>query len=114
MPSRLELVIVSITMCKKYEAEGPYTSTDKLEDRSGVYTILTRANTNEKWTVIDVGESCGLKSRVEGHDRADCWKRHSKGILGCAPYYTPSAQQAGRMQIEQEIRATYNPSCGDR
>ncbi|WFS62292.1 hypothetical protein LF599_16770 [Pseudodesulfovibrio thermohalotolerans] len=104
---------MSITIAG-YPAEGPYTSTGKLHDRSGVYTILTRKDSTEKWTVLDVGESKELKSRVENHDRAGCWDRHSKGILGYAPHYTPNKQQAGRKEIEQAIRAKYNPACGDR
>lgn len=105
---------MSITLCGKYDAEGPYTSTDKLQDRSGVYTILTRAKSTDKWTVIDAGESSGLKSRIENHDREGCWGRHNKGTVAVAPYYTPSKQQAGRRAIEQEIRDTYNPACGVR
>ncbi|MGE4296476.1 MAG: hypothetical protein AB7E47_00485 [Desulfovibrionaceae bacterium] len=105
---------MSITFCKKYTAEGPYTSTESLEDRSGVYIILTRAKSTDKWTVIDVGESHELKTRVENHDRGDCWKRHSKGTIGCAPYYTPNKQQPGRKEIEQEIRDEYGPVCGER
>ncbi len=105
---------MSITFCNKYTAEGPYTDTGSLKKRSGVYAVLSRAKNNDKWTVLDVGESHDVKTRVENHERAPCWKRNNKGAIGYAPYYTPNKQQAERVKIEQEIRAEYNPPCGDR
>ena len=105
---------MSITFCKKYTAEGPYTDRDSLKDNSGVYVILTRPDAASKWTVIDVGESATVKKRVEDHERKDCWTRHSKGVIGYSPYYMPHKQQSGRMEVEQEIRDEYNPPCGKR
>ena len=96
----------------KYTAEGPYTSTEDLEDRSGVYTILTSAKAIDRWTVLDVGESHAVKSRVENHDRSDCWFRNNIGEIGVAVIYTPNQQQAGRRQIEQELRSQFRPVCG--
>jgi len=93
-----------------YTFEGPYTSTAKLEDRSGVYAILCQKE--GKNYVVDVGESATVKSRVDGHDRKDCWKRNCNSSLAVAVYYTLNLQQAGRMEIEQELRKQYDPSCG--
>lgn len=94
----------------KYTFEGPYTTPEKLEDRAGVYAI--HCYRDDKYSLIDVGESATVKSRVETHDRKDCWKRECAGTLMVSVYYTPNLQQAGRMQIEQEIRDQYNPPCG--
>ncbi len=55
-----------------------------------------------------------MKSRVENHDRAACWQRRSRGALAVAVIYTPNPSQAGRMEIEQDLRALYQPPCGDR
>jgi len=94
----------------KYTFEGPYTLTDKLEDRSGIYAI--HCYRDDKYYLIDVGESAAVKSRVETHDRKDCWKRECAGTFTVSVHYTPNLQQAGRMQIEQEIRTQYEPPCG--
>ncbi len=94
-----------------YTFDGPYTSTDMLEDRSGVYAIICQKG--DKNYLIDVGESATLKSRVENHDRKDCWIKNCQGTLAVAVYYTPNLQQPGRMAIEQEIRNQYNVPCGE-
>jgi hypothetical protein len=96
----------------RYQFEGPYTSVDSLQDTSGVYVIVD--SVNEKYNPIDCGESAAVKIRVGNHDRADCWKRNSSGILMVAVFYTPRLQSAGRIAIEQEIRSTYTFPCGVR
>jgi hypothetical protein len=97
----------------KYTFEGPYTSTANLEDKSGVYAILCKKN-GDKYNLVDVGESATVKSRVETHDRKDCWQRSCNSALTVAVYYTPGMQQRGRMTVEQEIRDQYDPPCGNR
>jgi hypothetical protein len=93
----------------KYTFEGPYVSTTGLEDRSGVYAILCRAG--DDLSVTDVGESATVKTRVENHDRKDCWKRECGGDLRYAAHYT--SREPDRMAIEQEIREQYSPPCGE-
>ena len=44
-----------------YEFEGPYTSTSSLQDRAGIYAILTLSWSN-KYEVVDIGEQCNLFS----------------------------------------------------
>jgi hypothetical protein len=97
-----------------YTFEGPYTLPSKLANRSGVYAILTQTSSNN-YKVVDVGESADVRDRVENHDRSDCWKRNSSPISPrYAAHYTPGMQQPGRAKIEQKVRDTYNPPCGDR
>jgi len=60
---------VSITI-DRHTFDGPYAGTYRLEDRSGVYAILCYRE--QKYFVVDVGESATLKTRVENHDRTDC------------------------------------------
>ncbi len=91
-----------------HQFEGPFASTDRLQDRSGVYAILDRRN-DGKYYVIDCGESQAVKTRVENHDRRTCWIRNSAGTLTAAVCYTPNLQQAGRMQVEQAIRQQCDP-----
>ena len=95
----------------KYNFQGPFGSTPNLKNQSGVYAILGRNSQPESWTVVDIGESGTVRERVENHDRAPCWKRQGYSQLAAAAYYCPEAQ---RMRIEQELRAQFNPPCGDR
>jgi hypothetical protein len=103
---------MSITIVR-YRFDGPYSSTESLQDRSGVYVILDYRE-DRRYYIIDVGESAQVKTRVETHDRRDCWQRHCRGTMYVAVLYTPNLQQPGRSKIEQEIRQQYNPPCGER
>lgn len=96
----------------KYEFEGPYPNTDSLQDASGLYVIVDNVNGQNK--PIDCGESATVKTRVDNHDRSDCWKRNSSGTLMVAVLYTPHLQSTGRVAIEKEIRDEYEFPCGDR
>lgn len=91
----------------KYSFNGSYANTSSLQNRSGVYVILSTSN-----HVVDVGESATVKDRIENHDRKPCWNRH--GGSQVAVLYTPNRQQSGRMLIEQELRRQFNPPCGKR
>ena len=70
-----------------YDFEGPYpiSETWRLRDASGVYAILTR--NGSKYRLVDVGESATVKSRVENHDREDCWRREEVSGLYVAVLY---------------------------
>lgn len=104
---------MSITL-SGYKFAGPYKSTSSLENRSGIYAILTPTKPT-RYKVIDVGESATVKTRVENHDREPCWLRHTNsGGLRYAAHYTPGLQQAGRQAIEQKIRQQYQPPCGSQ
>ena len=95
-----------------YSFDGPYSTTSNLEDRSGVYAILDRRQDGS--FLVDVGESSEVKTRIENHDRKDCWSKNALGTINVAVYYTPNLQQQGRMLVEQKIRDEYKPSCGER
>lgn len=96
----------------RYIFEGPYSSTESLEDKSAVYVIL--CSTNSSYEPIDCGESATVKSRVENHERKRCWNRNCSGTLKVAVLYTPNLQSVGRTMIEQEIREAYRFPCGSR
>lgn len=96
----------------EYEFDGPFGSADQLEDRSGVYVIV--CSVNEQYQPVDCGESASVKSRIENHDRADCWNNSCNGALMVAVLYTPNLQSAGRVAIEQELRRQYDFPCGER
>jgi hypothetical protein len=94
---------------------GPYLNTGPLLDYSGVYVILTKNHVpGSQWTVLDVGESGSVRTRIENHDRAPEWSRYSVGQLGVATFYTNGWQYSDRLKLEQLIRQQYQPPCGTR
>jgi hypothetical protein len=96
----------------RYVFTGPFTSAESLEDKSGIYVIL--CSKDSQYNPIDCGESATVKTRIENHDRANCWKRNCTGTLCVAVLYTPNLQSAGRVAVEQEIRGKYRFPCGER
>ena len=96
-----------------YEFEGPYPDTSRLRHAAGVYAILDHRR-DLKWWVIDVGESEDVRSRVDTHDRKNCWELHRQGTLGVAVLYTPGWTADQRRELERQVRRTFNPPCGDR
>lgn len=93
--------------------EGPYTNPAKLRHAAGIYVVLDRRS-DGKWSCVDVGESVDVRLRVENHDRASCWRRHRRGVLGVAALYTPGWTADQRRRLEWRIRQAYAPACGDR
>jgi len=103
---------MSITIAR-YSFAGPFSTKAELEDRSGVYAVLCRKDGS--YSVLDVGEAAAVRTRVQSHDREDCWKRNCSGTIMYAALYTPNLQQPGRMEIEQKIRqALPDIPCGKR
>lgn len=97
---------------QNYNFDGPYTSTNELKNIPGVYVILSQLGSD--YSPIDVGESEYIKSRIENHDRKDCWNRNSLGSLCVSVHYTSHLTEVKRREIESEIRGHLNPPCGDR
>lgn len=88
-----------------YTFDGAYSSPSFLDDRSGVYAVLGGGR-----KVLDIGESGGIRTRIQSHDRAPAWARQGLPLTFAALY----CDEANRMRIERELRAAYNPPCGDR
>ncbi|MCB1379513.1 MAG: hypothetical protein KDK89_14275 [Alphaproteobacteria bacterium] len=101
---------MSITI-GNYSFEGPFGDTSNLGNNSGVYAILSRRTSAERYTVIDIGEAGWIRDRITCHDRRDQWTRHNHGSLSVAALY---CDETARMRIERELRTQYNPVCGDR
>lgn len=95
-----------------YQFEGPYTQTDYFKDDAGIYAILTRGQATDPWTVLDIGESDQIKSRIANHDRKNCWNRNNLGTVAAAVLYTPGWTAKQRCNLESSLRAQYTPTCG--
>lgn len=93
-----------------YTFEGPYKTAATLKDKSGVYAILCL--TGVKFSVIDIGESSMVKTRIHCHFRDSVWNKQCNGALMVAVRYTPNIQQAGRQLIQEELRLLLKPVCG--
>ena len=95
-----------------YQFEGAYSSSDLLKSKPGVYVIWCESD--NKWTVIDVGEAADVKKRVQNHDRARCWGKKCGGTVYYSATYQPASDREERLRIEQEIRDKAEPMCGER
>ncbi len=93
-----------------HQFNGPHTNNNTIPAVSGVYIITTLAP-NQKYTVIDVGESHNIKDRVSSHDRSEQWRNHIQTGLHA---WVLGASEAERMLIEKAHRIAYNPACGMR
>lgn len=93
--------------------DGPFTYTSNLRYEQGVYSILDQRS-DGKYIVLDVGESEDVRSRIENHDRSDCWNRNRLGMLTVAVFYTPGMSGDRRRAIESALREQYSPACGFR
>jgi hypothetical protein len=93
----------------KYSFKGPVASIDKVKDRSGVYAIVCKVN--GEYFVTDVGESSKLRTRIENHDKKDCWTKNCNGQLTIYVHYTLFLKQPGRILIEKELRELFHPDC---
>lgn len=93
----------------KHAFSGPIAISDKIRDRSGVYAIV--CNEESEYFLIDVGESSKLRTRIENHDKKDCWIKNCNGQLLVYVHYTPFLKQHARVHIEQELRELYQPDC---
>jgi hypothetical protein len=92
-----------------YAFDGPFKSTDYIEDKSGIYAVLHYKE--GKCYLLDIGESSQMKKGIEEHDRND-WEKNSNSEIEYSVYYTPRLRKNDRKEIEAEIRDTYQPPCG--
>lgn len=89
---------------------GPYEDKDSLPNRPGIYVILCQDG-NSGSIVLDVGESSDIKNRIKNHDREKQWLRCCYNVRYCC---LPILDEEVRKELEQKIRLSYNPICGER
>jgi len=64
--------------------------------------------------LIDVGESSKVKTRIETHDRKDCWEKNCNVTVKYVVYYIEHGKKSSRVDVEQDIRDSYNIPCGEK
>lgn len=93
-----------------HQFHGPHATNGTLPPISGVY-LITTITSNERHTIIDVGESRNIKHRISNHDRIDQWQKNAQTGLHA---WVLAANEAQRMLIEKAHRLTYKPVCGEQ
>lgn len=91
-----------------YQFNGSYGIGDVEINRAAVYVILDNRD-----SVVDVGQSGEVGTRLENHDRKPCWDRNGGDRV--AIKWMPSSQYSreDREKIERSIRAKEDPPCGE-
>ena len=85
-------------------------------DRAAIYVILCVAK-DGTWRVLDVGQSGQVGTRIDNHDRQDCWRHNcpSNNIWVCIyPMPTDQYTETDRLKVERKLRLKFNPPCGLR
>ena len=85
---------------------------DQIPDTSGVYVLLCSRQNQSK--VIDIGMSSNLRTRIQTHDREDCWNAHCSGTLYVCIREMINSKEEQIRELEEELRETYEPPCGER
>jgi hypothetical protein len=84
------------------------------KDVAAIYIIICVVRDNA-WFIIDIGQSGHLGTRIDGHDRKECWRRECpNGTIWVCAYPMPSATEQQRVELERQLRIMYRPSCGKR
>ena len=82
-------------------------------DIAAIYIIICVAP-DGSWTIIDIGQSGEVGTRIDSHDRRDCWKRKCpKGNLWVCvhPMPTKTYTKQDRLDLEHSLRSKHsNPS----
>lgn len=91
----------------EYTLWGPVMDTDELFESSGVYIVL---DARDYHTVLDVGVSKTVKSRIENHNRRAQWYQHAI-FLAYAVYWCSETEMEN---IETYLRRELVPLCGER
>ena len=83
-------------------------------DVAAVYVVICVAS-GGSWKALDVGQSGSVGSRIDAHDRKDCWRRNCpSGNIWVCVHRMPSSSTQQREELERSLRRSLNPPCGDR
>ena len=93
----------------KYSFTGPIASIDKIKDKSGVFAIVCKVDT--EYFLIDIVESSKLRTRIGDQGKKNCWIKSCNGQLLIYVHYTIFSKHQKGIQIEQELRELFQPPC---
>jgi hypothetical protein len=86
------------------------------KDFAAIYVIICIDLNTGKYKTLDVGQSGQLGTRINNHDREECWKKRCAGDIWVCIYPMPTANFSveQRLEKEQSLRQRLNPPCGVR
>lgn len=80
--------------------------------------VIANVDKNYQGKVLDVGQTGQLGTRMNSHDREECWKRNcspKNEIWICYfPMPTKVYSIEDRLELERRIRHLYKPTCGEK
>ncbi len=85
-------------------------------DEAAVYVVLC-VSEGGSWTVLDVGQSGEVGTRIDSHERRVGWEANcpSKSIwVGVHKMPSPANTKDDRLRVESALREQYSPPCGKR
>ena len=103
--------------------KGPFTTTESIPDNAGLYMVLSgKKNAEGTWPtnlykLLDIGQTGGIKTRLDDHERADCWsskktKDHSI-VYKYALMPSNTYDRSDRLRVECCLRSKKRPPCGE-
>ncbi|KKL90016.1 hypothetical protein LCGC14_1908910 [marine sediment metagenome] len=92
----------------KYQFDGPFNFLKGVQNTSGVYVVL--CGKGSKNQVLGLGESEMMRRAIHTSKEIKCWKNNCKGYPKFAFLVCNKAE---RVKIAAELRAEFNPPCGD-
>lgn len=82
-----------------YEFEGYYIDPNRLQESPGVYVIWCKED--DRWIILDAGESDNVREQILNHDRADYWRKNCKGTIHYSATYIDDPRE--RADLEWRI-----------
>ena len=97
----------------RYHFEGPFSSISNIKEQEGIYVILSRLHKNI-YSLLDIGESDNLKTRVEKRKNNFSDKNNKKRPVFFAVNYTQNLGKQSRELIVSEIKYEHERMNLDR
>ena len=85
-----------------------------LRNVAAVYVVIC-VREDRSWTALDVGQSGEVGTRIDSHDRRDCWTKNCPtGNIWVCVYQMPADRytKEQRLEFETKLRRLYDPTCG--
>jgi hypothetical protein len=86
-------------------------------DVAAVYVVICVLGEKGNYGVIDVGQTGEVGTRINSHEREECWKREcSTGNIWVCVHTMPSVRYTkdDRLHLERDLRERYKHKCGEK
>lgn len=93
----------------KYEFEGPFINWLGVQEKPGIYLVMSFAN--QEYELVEIGESDNLRLTVLNQNNLESWQCRSNGMLTYSVHYIPAVSWLRRREIVNEILREYDGNC---